>query len=220
MKKYIVVAGNIGVGKSSLVRRLADRLGWEPHFEPAADNPYLADFYQDMGRWSFHSQVFFLARQLKHQLSLVNREASVVQDRCIYEDAEIFAEHLFRQGSISARDHRTYRELYEALITFLAPPDLVIYLRASLDTLLKRIALRGRDYEREISPDYLARLNDLYRHWIDNFTLCPALTVPADELDYVTHDAHLDLIVTKVQEKLQGKEEVVFDGEEMRGPDR
>lgn len=216
MKKYIVVAGNIGVGKSTLVQRLADRLGWDAHFEPATDNPYLADFYHDMDRWSFHSQVFFLARQLKLQRALADRADSVVQDRCIYEDAEIFAEHLFQQGSIAERDHRTYRELYEALITFLAPPDLVIYLRATVDTLLKRVAHRGRDYEREISPDYLARLNGLYQRWIDGFTLCPVLTVPADDLDYVANDSHLDLIVSKVQEKLQGKEEVVFDGDEVR----
>ncbi len=197
MPKFVAVAGNIGVGKSTLVGRLSEKLGWAPYYEAAGENPYLADFYRDMQRWSFHSQVFFLARQVRHQQALARRAASVVQDRCIYEDAEIFAANLYLQGTLSQRDYRVYRDLYEAMLAYLPAPDLVLYLRASVDTLLRRIALRGREYEREISADYLARLNDLYEGWIAGFTLCPVLTVPADDLDYVAHDAHLDLIVQR-----------------------
>ena len=215
MKKYVAVAGNIGVGKSTLVARLAEKLEWEPVYEAVGENPYLADFYHDMRRWSFESQVFFLARQLRHQLKLAAHPTSVVQDRCIYEDAEIFAANLHLQGHLSERDYGVYRDLYEALLEYLPPPDLVIYLRASVDTLVGRIGLRGRDYEREISADYLVRLNDLYEGWIGGFTICPVLTVPADDLDYVAHDTHLHLIVEKVQEKLQGKEVVVFEREEV-----
>ncbi len=214
-KKFVAVAGNIGVGKSTLVERLSQRLGWEPFFEPVGENPYLADFYTDMRAWSFHSQVFFLARRLRAHRKLYEHPTSAIMDRSVYEDAEIFALNLYLQGYMSERDYRTYRDLYEALSEFLPPPDLVIYLRASVETLLHRIALRGRDYERSIRPEYLARLNDLYEAWIEGFTLCPVLTVPADDLDYVAHDSHLDLIVAKVRDKLAGKELVTFAPEEV-----
>lgn len=215
MKKYIVVAGNIGVGKSTLVQLLCQRLGWEPFYEPVTENPYLADFYKDMNAWSFHSQVFFLAHRLQTQHMILQHQGSVIQDRSIYEDAEIFALNLFLQGYFSQRDHETYRALYQSLNDFLPPPDLVIYLRASVSTLIHRITQRNREYEQSISPEYLHRLNDLYRQWIENFTVCPVLTVPADDLDYVAHSRHLDLIVQKVQEKLTGKEIVVFNPEEL-----
>lgn len=215
MKKFVAVAGNIGVGKSTLVGMLCEHLKWEPFYEPVADNPYLADFYRDMDAWSFHSQVFFLTRRLRshHELSL--HPTSVIQDRSVYEDAEIFAQNLFLQGHIQRRDYDTYRELYETAVQFLPPPDLVIYLRASVPTLMNRISNRGRDYERTITPEYLQGLNDLYETWIENFVLCPVLTVPADDLDYVAHSGHLKLIVAKVEEKLTGNEEVVFEPEEV-----
>lgn len=215
MDKYIVVAGNIGVGKSTLVQLLCERLGWDPFYEPVTENPYLADFYQDMNTWSFHSQVFFLAHRLKIQHAILKHSGSVIQDRSIYEDAEIFALNLFLQGHLSQRDYNTYWSMYEALTQFLPPPDLVIYLRASVPTLRQRIAQRSRDYEKSIRSEYLNRLNELYRQWIDHFTFCPVLTVPADDLDYVAHSRHLDLIVNKVQEKLTGKEVVRFDPEEL-----
>jgi deoxyadenosine/deoxycytidine kinase len=139
----------------------------------------------------------------------------VVQDRSVYEDAEIFARNLYQQGNIQERDYWTYRDLYETAVQFLPPPDLVIYLRASVPTLLHRIDSRGRDYERRIAPEYLQNLNDLYESWIDNFTLCPVLAVPADDLDYVAHPGHFRLILAKVDDKLTGKEEVVFEAEEM-----
>jgi deoxyadenosine/deoxycytidine kinase len=203
MKHYIAIAGNIGVGKSTLTALLSERLGWEPFYEAVGENPYLADFYQDMRQWSFHSQVFFLSRRLRHHRQLLDRAGSVVQDRSVYEDAEIFARNLYLQGSIAERDYRTYRELYEALTMFLPPPDLIVYLRAAVPTLMQRIALRGRDFERAIAPDYIARLNDLYEEWISRFTLCPLLILPADALDFVKHQEHLDQIVAQVQEKLR-----------------
>lgn len=209
-KRFIAIAGNIGVGKSTLTRLLSERLGWEPFYEAVSDNPYLADFYADMGRYAFHSQIFFLSRRLRHHRRLLEHPGSVVQDRSVYEDAEIFARNLFAQGHIGARDYQTYRELYEVLVLFLPPPDLVVYLRASVPTLLRRIAMRGREFEQNILPEYLTRLNTLYTSWMDCFSLCPVLTVPADDLDYVHNPAHLDLIIRKIDEKLSGKEEVVF----------
>jgi deoxyadenosine/deoxycytidine kinase len=209
-KRFVVVAGNIGVGKSSLVALLCQRLDWKPYYEPVAENPYLADFYQDMRAWAFHSQIFFLTHRLRIHRRLGDHPTSVIQDRSVYEDAEIFARNLYQQGLIQERDYQAYWELYQVLTEFLPPPDLVIYLRASVDTLQARIAQRGRDYEQEITPGYLAQLHNLYETWIAEFSFCPVLTVPADELDYVVHSRHLDLIVEKVQEKLTGKEEVRF----------
>ncbi len=212
MKKwFIAIAGNIGVGKSSLTGMLGARLGWEPFFEAVSDNPYLADFYHDMARWSFHSQVFFLSRRLRHHHQLLQRPNSVVQDRTVYEDAEVFACNLYRQGLMSERDYRSYRELYEVLSALLPPPDLVVYLRASVPTLMARIAQRGRPFERRITPEYLGQLNELYEAWIGRFNLCPVLTIPSDRLDFVANSHHLDLIVEKVLEKLQGREVVEFD---------
>lgn len=215
MKKFIAVAGNIGVGKSTLVEMLAKRLGWTPFFEPVAENPYLADFYRNMQAWAFHSQIFFLTHRLRTHRQIALHPGSVIQDRSVYEDAEIFAHNLFLQGYIRPRDYQTYRELYLTVIEFVPPPDLVIYLRASVPTLIQRIGKRGREYERTIPADYLQSLNNLYESWIENFTLCPVLTVPADDIDYVAHSGHLDLIVRKVEEKLTGKEEVVFDPAEV-----
>lgn len=211
MKKFIAVAGNIGVGKSSLVDLLSKHLGWEPYVEGVVDNPYLADFYADMRAWSFHSQIFFLARRLRDLRRLMDFPKTVVQDRSVYEDAEIFAKNLYRQGFIAERDWKTYRELYEVLTELLPPPDLVVYLQASVPTLLQRIALRGRDYEKNISPDYLAQLNVLYEEWIADFKLCPVLIVPADRLDFVANGGHLDLVLQKIQDKLRGEQLVLFD---------
>jgi len=215
MKKYLAVAGNIGVGKSTLVTMLCDRLGWQPFYEPEGENPYLADFYGDMRAWSFHSQIFFLTRRLHAHRQLLDHPTSAVQDRSVYEDAEVFANNLYRQGLFDERDYHSYRDLYQVLVDFLPPPDLVVYLRASVATLVGRIQQRGRDYERTITPEYLEQLNLLYEEWITRFSLCPVLCVPADDLNYVAHPGHLDLIVNKIQEKLTGKEEVIFDPQEV-----
>ena len=215
MKKFVAVAGNIGVGKSTLVEMLCVRMGWEPFYEPVAENPYLVDFYKNMDAWSFHSQVFFLTHRLRSHYNLWQHASSVVQDRSVYEDAEIFAKNLYLQGHIQKRDYQTYRDLYETTMRFLPPPDLVIYLRGAVPTLMNRISSRGRAYERTITFDYLEGLNSLYETWIDNFTLCPILAVPADDLDFVSHPGHLRLILQKVEDKLTGKEEVVFEADEV-----
>ncbi len=210
-KQFVAIAGNIGVGKSSLVGLLANRLNWTPFYEAVDENPYLSDFYRDMKKWSFHSQIFFLSKRLRHHRGLLDHPSSVLQDRSVYEDAEIFARNLYRQGAMGERDYGVYRELYEVLTLYLPPPDLVVYLRASASTLLKRIDMRGRDYERDISLEYLSNLNELYEGWIEGFTLCPVLTVPSDDLDYVNHDDHLDLVTSSVLGKLRGDQIPMFD---------
>jgi deoxyadenosine/deoxycytidine kinase len=215
MKKFVAVAGNIGVGKSTLVSMLCDRLDWQPFYEPVSENPYLADFYANMSAWAFHSQVFFLTRRLRIHYELSQHPGSVVQDRSLYEDAEIFAQNLYLQGFMQERDYLSYRELYETAVQLLPPPDLMIYVRGSVPTLMDRISKRGRDYERTITSEYLQSLNDLYETWISNFVLCPVLTIPADDMDYVAHSGHLNLIIEKVDEKLTGNEEVLFDEDEV-----
>jgi len=214
MKKFITIAGNIGAGKSSLVQMLSNRLGWKPFFEPVANNPYLADFYEDMKAWGFHSQIFFLSHRLRVYRELADCQSSVILDRSLYEDAEIFARNLFTNGIMNQRDYETYEALYHSLISFLPTPDLMIYLRASVSTLSGRIVKRGRDFEKTIKSDYLDQLNQAYEAWISNFSLCPVLTIPTDNLDFVSMPDHLDLIVRKVDEKISGKEEVVFLPEE------
>lgn len=209
-KRFIAVAGNVGVGKSTLTALLARRLGWEPFFEAVDDNPYLSDFYQDMRQWAFHSQIFFLSRRLRHHYELLRRPHSVIQDRSVYEDAEIFARNLYEQGSMDTRDYQSYRELYEIMCDLVPPPDLVIYLRADVETLLHRIAMRGRDYEQDIDPAYLDRLNTLYDAWIDAFTLGPVLTVQSSSLDFVHHPDHLEHILDAVEQNLAGKELLVL----------
>jgi deoxyadenosine/deoxycytidine kinase len=216
MKKFVVVAGNIGVGKSTLVSLLSAKLGWRAYYEPEGENPYLADFYQDMRTWAFQSQVFFLTRRLRTHRQLLDHPTSVIQDRSIYEDAEVFAANLARQGLLVGRDYETYRALYQVLSEFLPPPDLVVYLRASENTLIRRIRQRGRDYEQHITAEYLAQLNQLYETWINSFNLCPVLSIPADDLDYVAHNAHLELVRQKIEEKLTGKDEVIFSADDLR----
>ena len=211
MEKFIAVAGNIGVGKSTLVTLLCEKLQWTPFYEPVAENPYLADFYEDMQAWGFHSQIYFLMRRLRIHRQLLNHTGSVIQDRSVYEDAEVFAHNLYLQDAINERDYATYQELYQVLVEFLPPPDMVIYLRASVPTLLDRIAKRDRSYERSISADYLAELNELYESWIEHFALCPVLSVPCDDLDYVAKPQHLTLIAEKVDDILVGKDEVRFE---------
>jgi deoxyadenosine/deoxycytidine kinase len=184
--RYIAVSGNIGSGKSSLVEFLCRRYEITPFFEPHEENPYLADFYDDMKRWSFASQVYFLSAKFRMHSSLEAHPRSVIQDRTIWEDAEIFAENLHRQRIMSERDYRTYRQLYEAVRDQLRAPDLMIYLRCPVRAVRKRITARGREIEQGVPTSYLRRLHDLYEEWIADYRLSPLVILPTEQLDYVT----------------------------------
>ncbi len=185
---YIAVAGNIGCGKSTLVDFICRRYKVEPFFEPNADNPYLVDFYADMKAWAFHSQIYFLTHKFRiHQeLDRERRSRTVVQDRTIFEDAEVFAAMLFRRRLIVKRDWQVYQDLYRAILRSLEPPDLMIYLRAPLRTIRQRIKLRGRPEEQSIPVSYLRGLNELYEAWFRSYKRSPTIVLPTDKLDYIT----------------------------------
>lgn len=208
--KLVLVAGNIGTGKTSLTERLGDRLGWRTAFESVIDNPYLSDFYQDMGAWSFHLQVYFLGHRAQQYLELVRDSRSAIADRSIYEDVKIFARALHHQGSLSERDYMSYRRLFHQIANHLPEPDLLIYLVAPPEILLKRIEERGRKMELGITLEYLSLLDSFYDDWMKTFDLCPVLKIRSDDLDFVHKKGHLDIVADLVQEKLTGKEEVVF----------
>jgi deoxyadenosine/deoxycytidine kinase len=165
-KYFVAVAGNIGVGKTTLTRTLATQLGWRCYLEPVIDNPYLDDFYRDMSRWAFHLQVYFLSKRFVSQREIELAQVSCVQDRTIYEDVEIFARTLHNRGHLVGRDWKNYGDLFDAMTAYLTPPDLIIYLRCDVETLLARIHHRGRPSEKSISPDCLAELNDAYEEWV------------------------------------------------------
>lgn len=211
MQKHLVlVAGNIGAGKTSITERVGARLGWRTAFESVTDNPYLADFYADMRAWSFHLQVFFLGHRAQQHLALANAPESAIADRSLYEDAYIFARALHHLGNLNERDYGAYRSLFELTVNFLPRPDLLLYLRAPVPVLMERIRQRGRGMESGISADYLNLLDSFYADWLANFDLCPVLTIPAGELDFVNKPHHLDIVVERIQAKLAGKEDVVF----------
>ena len=201
-KVFLAVAGNIGSGKSSLTRLLSERMGWKPLYESVDDNPYLNDFYADMKRWSFALQVYFLSNRFRNHKAITEGADSVVLDRVIYEDAEIFARNLYEIGMMEERDYRNYVSLYHVMTEFLHPPDLLIYLRAGTDTLMHQISLRGRDFERSIPPEYLQQLNGHYERWIDNYRIGKVLTVDADRLDFVNRGEDLEEIVGKIEHGL------------------
>lgn len=210
MKQYMVIAGNIGAGKSTLVERLCQRLGWQAYYEPVSENPYLEDFYRDMNKWAFHSQLYFLTDRLQTHKSLQDFNGSVVQDRSVFEDAEVFVKNLYQRGALSERDFRTYWKFYQLFLSFLEPPDLVVYLRSSLETLKERIALRGRSYEEGISDDYLSGLNDLYEEWIAAYELGPVLIVDTADVDIVKRPEDLEKVTAQAAEKLKGKQPDLF----------
>ncbi|MBX7117224.1 MAG: deoxynucleoside kinase [Myxococcaceae bacterium] len=186
-KKFIAIAGNIGAGKTELTSFLCRKYGVKPFYEPNDQNPYLANFYKDMKTWAFRSQVFFLTHKFRLHRTLERETGTAIQDRTIYEDAEIFARNLHRQRFIDKRDFATYWELYETICNSLQPPDLMIYLKCSLKTLKERIALRGRAMERDIPSAYLSRLNALYENWFKGYKMSPVLVLHTDTLDYLTN---------------------------------
>ena len=208
--KLVLVAGNIGTGKTSLAERLGDRLGWKTAYESVIDNPYLGDFYQDMDAWSFHLQVYFLGHRAQQHLELVSDNRSAIADRSIYEDVKIFARALYHQGSLSERDYWSYQRVFNLIADHLPEPDLLIYLIAPPEILKKRIEERGRAIESGISLEYLTLLDSFYDDWMETFNLCPVLKIRSDDLDFVHKKGHLDTVANLVQEKLTGKEEIVF----------
>ena len=182
---HVSIAGNIGVGKSTLVQILAEEFKWQPYYGLVSDHPYLDDYYGDRERWGFHSQIWFLTQRFEQHLEIADTPSSVLEDRSMYEDYEIFVKGLLEEGILSQRDFRTYRRLYTTLVQRIQPPSLVVYLQASVPTLQKRIAARARPSEMNIPPAYLTRLNERYEAWMRRFDRCAVLTIPTDELDYV-----------------------------------
>ncbi len=210
-KRLILLAGNIGSGKTSLASRIGERLGWKAAFESVADNPYLPDFYEDMQAWSFHLQVYFLGHRAEQHIQLANLPESAIIDRSIYEDAHIFARALHHMGNLRERDYYAYLRLYRLIVNNLPKPDLLIHLQAPVDVLLKRIRRRARSIETGIDQEYLGLLERFYEEWIQGFDLCPVLTIRSDDLDFVHKSQHLDIVVQHIKDKLIGREEMVFD---------
>ncbi|HET6617866.1 MAG TPA: deoxynucleoside kinase [Gemmatimonadota bacterium] len=202
-KTFCAVAGNIGSGKSTLTGLLAERFAWRPYYEHVEGNPYLSDFYADMARWAFHLQVYFLSKRFQHHQEILASIESVIQDRTIYEDAEIFARNLHENGYIDRRDYENYRELFDTMVQFLDPPDLLIYLRTSVPALAERIRSRGRDYEQTIPVDYLAQLERHYEDWIARWELSPVLIVETDACNLVVEEAELASVADRVQRLLE-----------------
>ncbi len=203
---FVVVAGNIGSGKTTLTKKLSERLGWKPHFESVQDNPYLADFYADMSRWSFPLQVYFLNHRFNAHKQIEASPASSVQDRSIYEDANIFARSLYESGKLDERDYQNYRALYDSMIQYLSPPTLMIFLRRSVPKLQERIKQRGRDYEQSIPLEYLSGLNDYYDDWYGRYNLGKSLIVDTDELDFLDNEEHFNRLVKRIYDSIDQKD--------------
>lgn len=200
---FVALAGNIGSGKSSLTRLLSEATGWRPMYESVEDNPYLSDFYKDMRRWSFQLQVYFLSNRFRSHKAMTEGNESVVLDRSIYEDAEIFARNLYEIGNMEERDYKNYVALYEVMTEYLHPPDLLIYLRANVDTLVHQIASRGRDFEKSIKREYLEQLNRHYEAWISRYTKGPLLVVESDNLDFVNNTEDRKKVITMALDHLK-----------------
>jgi deoxyadenosine/deoxycytidine kinase len=209
-KRLILIAGNIGSGKTSLTERIGKRLGWRTAYESVADNPYLPSFYADMRTWSFHLQVFFLGHRAQQHLDMWNDQNSAIIDRSIYEDAFIFARALNHMGNLSDLDYQSYRKVFDLIVRGLPVPSLLIYLKAPVPVLMERIRRRARNMETGISEEYLTLLDSFYDDWINSFDACPVLTLRSDDLDFVNQAQHLDVVVERIQDKLAGKEELVF----------
>lgn len=209
-KRIVVVAGNIGVGKTSLTERIGSRLSWRTDFESVADNPYLPDFYADMRAWSFHLQIYFLGHRADQYLEAVRDARSAILDRSIYEDAFIFSRALHHMGNLSERDYLAYRKLFDLVVNSLPSPHLLVYLKCPTEILMARIRKRARNMETGITADYLGLLESFYDDWLVSFDVCPVLTIHTGDVDFVHRPQALDLVVERIQEKLGGKEEINF----------
>ncbi len=210
VKRLILVAGNIGSGKTSLTERIGERLGWRTAYESVSDNPYLPNFYADMRAWAFHLQVFFLGHRAEQHLALWKDPRPAIIDRSIYEDAFIFSRALNHMGNLSELDYQSYRRVFELIVNTLPPPSLLIYLKAPVEVLMQRIQNRARDMETGITADYLSLLDSFYEEWIKTFDICPVLTIRTDNLDFVNKPKHLDIVVKRIRETLSGKDELSF----------
>jgi deoxyadenosine/deoxycytidine kinase len=201
---HIAIAGNIGSGKTTLTSLLAKNLLWEPHYEDVESNPYLHSFYEDMQRWSFNLQIYFLNSRFRQVIQIRKSGKTVVQDRTIYEDAYIFAPNLHEMNLMTTRDYHNYRDLFELMSSFIQPPDLLIYLRASVPTLVRQIQKRGREYEASIRLDYLKRLNERYEAWISQYELGKFLVFDVDNLDITENPHDLGLVIETISGELHG----------------
>lgn len=201
---HIAIVGNIGAGKTTLTRMLASHLKWEPQFEAVDDNPYLEDFYGDMKRWAFNLQIYFLNSRFRHIVQLQQQNINIIQDRTIYEDAYIFAENLYDMGLMSARDFENYSQIFESIVSYIKPPDLLIYLRASVPTLVDNIQTRGREYEANIRLDYLSKLNAKYEKWIKHYTAGKLLILDKDKLDFANKPEDMGYVLQQVEAELFG----------------
>ena len=201
---HIAISGNIGSGKTTLARLLAKHFGWEAHYENMDNNPYIHSFYEDMQRWSFNLQVYFLNTRFRQIVNIRNIGKTVIQDRTIYEDANIFAPNLRDMGLMSSRDYENYASLFELMSSFIAPPDLLIYLKASVPTLVRQIQLRGREYEEAIRLDYLKSLNDRYNEWIEQYKSGKLLVIDVDTLDFMERPKDLGTVIERVNAELHG----------------
>jgi deoxyadenosine/deoxycytidine kinase len=201
---HIAIAGNIGSGKTTLTRLLSKHYKWEPHYEDVDENPYLNDFYNDMQRWSFNLQIYFLNSRFNQILDIRKSGKTVIQDRTIYEDAHIFAPNLHAMGLLSSRDFDNYFSLFQLMNSLVQPPDLLIYLRASVPTLVSQIQKRGRDYENSIRLDYLKRLNERYEAWIGKYDLGKLLVVDVDNLNFSEKNEDLSYIINKIDAEIHG----------------
>jgi deoxyadenosine/deoxycytidine kinase len=201
---HVAIAGNIGAGKTTLTKLLAKHYKWQPHFESVDENPYLDDFYAEMERWSFNLQVYFLNSRFRQILELREGGKNIIQDRTIYEDASIFAPNLHAMGLMTNRDFSNYSSLFELMENLVTPPDLLIYLRASIETLVGQIHKRGRDYENSISIDYLSRLNERYEAWVTKYSKGKLLIIDVDNLNFVDNPEDLASVIERIDAQING----------------
>lgn len=201
---HVAIAGNIGAGKTTLTKLLAKHYKWTPHFESVDENPYLDDFYGEMERWSFNLQVFFLNSRFRQIMELRQSEKNIIQDRTIYEDASIFAPNLHAMGLMTNRDYNNYSSLFELMENLVTPPDLLIYLRGSIETLVGQIHKRGRDYENTISIDYLSRLNERYEAWVSQYSKGKLLIIDVDNLNFVDNQEDLASVIERIDSQIHG----------------